>query len=148
MTTKTTSHTLRLTRTVAASPQRVFDAWTRPEHLKQWSAPEGYDVTQAEVDLKVGGKYRIEMRSPEGAQHTAVGTYREITSPSKLVYTWSWEDGPDGGDTLVTVEFLDRDGHTEVVLVHDLFPTDEARADHEQGWTSCLNRLVAVVERR
>ena len=146
MTTKTTTHALRLTRTVRASAQRAFDAWTRPEQIKQWAAPEGAEVIAAQVDLRVGGKYRIEMRTPDGKPHTAIGTYRQIEAPSKLVYTWSWEEGKESemGETLVTVEFRERDGRTEVALLHDLFPSAEARQDHELGWTSCLNRFEAL----
>jgi len=146
MTTKT-AHSLRLTRSVAATAQRAFEAWTRPEHLKRWAAPEGYEVVAADVDLKVGGTYRIQMRSAEGTQHTAFGTYRAISAPTKLVYTWAWADGKEAemGETLVTVEFRERGGRTEIVLVHDLFPSEDARDNHNQGWSSCLDRLVSVV---
>ncbi len=137
------AHTLRLTRVIKASPDRVFQAWTQPEHLKRWSAPEGYDVQIAEVDLRVGGAYRIRMKSAEGTIHTAVGTYREVSPPSKLVYTWSWEESDDHEpvETLVTVEFRDRRGSTEVVLTHEGFGSAEESHDHASGWASCLNRL-------
>ena len=110
--------------------------------MSEWAAPEGMVIPLAEVDLKVGGSYRIRMRSPEGTVHNAYGTYREITPPERVVYTWRWEEAEhDCGETLVTVEFKDLGNATEVVLLHELFPTEEARASHEQGWTSCLNRI-------
>jgi glutathione S-transferase len=137
---------LRLTRLIQAEPARVFEAWTDPKLLDLWSAPEGMDV-EAEVDLRVGGRYRILMKGSEGGVFTAVGEYREIDAPNRLSYTWKWEEpGNDYYDTLVTVEFHDRDGATEVVLIHELFPDTEIAGKHDEGWTSCLNRLEGVFE--
>ncbi|NNG16089.1 MAG: SRPBCC domain-containing protein [Gemmatimonadales bacterium] len=137
-----TGTTLRVSRLINADPVTVWKAWTEADHLKQWSCPESATVAAAEVDLSVGGKYRLRMRGAEGKAHTAVGTYREITPPRRLVYTWDWEEEDSRvGETLVTVEFTDLGGTTEVVLTHELFPNTEAKAAHEQGWTSCLNRL-------
>jgi uncharacterized protein YndB with AHSA1/START domain len=85
------------------------------------------------------------MKSPRNNIHYLVGTYREVRPPERLVCTWRWEAEPEYGETLVTVEFLDRGGSTEVVLTHELFPTDEARRGHEQGWTSSLDRLARAV---
>ncbi|MDH3458647.1 MAG: SRPBCC domain-containing protein, partial [Gemmatimonadota bacterium] len=95
--------------------------------------------------LKVGGRYRLAMRSAEGKSHTAVGTYREIVRPTRLVYTWSWEEGGSNTEeTLVTVEFNAVGGATEVVLTHERFATAESRDDHLRGWTSCVDRLEAI----
>ena len=127
MATQTTS-TLTIARTIKATPDKVFDAWTQPEHMKKWSAPEGVAVQLADVDLTVGGKYHIRMMSAEGVQYDAVGVYREIDRPNRLVYTWSWEQKEhDVGETLVTVEFNAQGDDTEVVVVHDGFPAPEAR---------------------
>ena len=87
------------------------------------------------------------MRNAEGQTHTAVGTYREISPPTRLVYTWDWvEEEYQVGETLVTVEFKDLGGSTEVVLRHERFPAAEATAAHEEGWTSCLTRLEDVFD--
>jgi uncharacterized protein YndB with AHSA1/START domain len=138
-----TGTSLRVTRGIKADPVTVFDAWTQADQLKRWSCPEGMTVGDAEVDLRVGGRYRIVMKNDEGSTHTAYGVYREIERPRRLVYTWSWEEDEDRGigETLVTVEFTDLGGSTEVALTHELFPDAEAKASHEKGWTSCLNRL-------
>jgi glutathione S-transferase len=139
--TTTTDKSLRLTRLIQADPATVFEAWTDPTKLTLWSAPEGMDL-EAEVDLRVGGRYRLLMKGSDGGVFTAVGVYREIDSPNRLSYTWKWEEpGNDHYDTLVTVEFHDRDGGTEVVLMHELFPDAEIAAKHDEGWASCLNRL-------
>jgi uncharacterized protein YndB with AHSA1/START domain len=144
MSTKTDT-SLRLSRVIQGDPETVFRAWTEPEQLKHWSCPEGLTVGEAQVELRVGGTYRLRMRGPEGQIHTAVGTYREITRPQRLVYTWQWEEEDHAvSETLVTVEFNDLDGSTEVVLTHELFPNAEATSAHEEGWTSCLNRLESL----
>jgi uncharacterized protein YndB with AHSA1/START domain len=100
-------------------------------------------VPSAEVDLRVGGKYRIEMEAPDGAKHAAHGTYRVIEPPSKLVYSWGWESGPET-DTLVTVEFNERGAATEVVLKHERLTTAESRDRHTQGWNGCLDKLATL----
>ena len=139
-----TSTAIKLTRVVQADAARAYQAWTEPNQLKQWSAPEGAKVELAEVDLTVGGRYHIRMRTDE-AEYNAVGTYREIDPPRRLVYTWGWEEEEnDVGETLVTVEFNDLGDSTEIVLTHELFPSSEAKASHEEGWTSCLVRYEAL----
>jgi uncharacterized protein YndB with AHSA1/START domain len=140
-----TDTSLRLSRTIRADLATVFEAWTEPEQLKQWSAPEGMTVAAAEVDLRVGGRYRIRMKNPDGEIFTAVGEYREIDYPNRLVYTWGWEETRNNHyETRVTVEFFDRGGATEVVLTHELFPDAELAGKHTEGWTSCLNRLQGL----
>ena len=139
-----TDTSLRLSRTIRADLATVFEAWTEPEHLNQWSAPEGMAI-EAEVDLKVGGRYRIRMKSPDGETFNAVGEYLEIDRPNRLVYTWGWEEtGNNHYETRVTVEFLDHSGATEVVLTHELFPDAELAGKHNEGWTSCLTRLEGL----
>jgi glutathione S-transferase len=131
---------LRISRIIKADRETVFQAWTEPDQLKLWSCPEGMNVADSQVDLTVGGRYLLRMESPEGKVHTAVGVYREIESPSRLVYTWDWEE-ESIGETLVTVEFNDLGESTEVVLIHELFPNAEVKVGHDEGWTSCFKRL-------
>ncbi len=143
-----TQASLQVSRLINADPATVFRAWTEPHHLKQWSCPESGTIDDVQVDLVVGGRYCIRMRGADGTVHTAVGRYREITPPRRLVYTWDWEEEDSRvGETLVTVEFTDLGGTTEVVLTHELFPTAAAKSSHEQGWTSCLNRLEQLFGR-
>lgn len=136
---------LEVRRTFAAPRQRVFEAWTRPDELKRWAAPGPMSTPLAEVDLRVGGRYRIHMRSPDGAEHRVVGEYREVDPPKRLVYTWTWETNPDVTDSIVTVEFHDRDGSTEVVLRHEGLPSVDSRERHASGWSQCLEKLETVV---
>ena len=137
-----TSLTVR--RTFAAARERVFRAWTDPAALRGWYCPLELSVAAAEVDLRVGGAYRIAMQPPQGDPHVVVGTYREIAPPERLVFTWRWEGGAME-ETLVTVEFHDLNGRTEVVLVHELFPAPETRDLHLEGWTSCLDHLATYL---
>ena len=138
--------TLQLTRTFAAPREKVFRAWTDPEEVKKWFHPPGYETPSAEIDLRVGGKYRLGMRKlPDGEVFYLSGSYREVRRPERLVYTWQWEAEPELGDTLVTVQFHDRGGSTEVVLTHELFPTEKARQEHERGWSGGLDNLVKIL---
>jgi uncharacterized protein YndB with AHSA1/START domain len=138
----TTDTTLRLTRQIQASPERVFQAWTRATELERWSCPEGCRAVDVQVDLRIGGAYLIDMADPDGGRYTAFGEYREIDPPRRLVYTWDWkQEELRMGETLVTVEFAAKDGGTEVVLTHAKLPDLEARKSHEEGWSDCLDHL-------
>ena len=142
--------TLRLNRTFAARRERVFKAWTDQEALRRWFAPsEEYTTRIFEMDLRPGGRYRLEMVSPAGESFRLQGTYRQVTPPEKLVYTWRWEHrtDPDARETLVTVEFRDRGESTEVVLTHELFPSLEEKDKHTKGWAGCLDRLEKFTAR-
>ncbi len=131
---------LQIRRTFQAPRDRVFRAWTSAEELKRWHAPAPLTTPVVEVDLRVGGKYRIVMQAPDGSRHSAVGEYREIDPPKKLVFTWSWEGG-DLGETLVTVDFLDRGAATELILTHERFPNETERDKHQDGWNKVLDKL-------
>jgi uncharacterized protein YndB with AHSA1/START domain len=139
-------NTLNLRRIFKAPREKVFRAWTDPEELKTWWGPEGYVTPSAEVDLRVGGKYRLGMRKlPDGEIFYLSGAYREVRLPERLVYTWRWEAKPEMGETLVTVEFREVGRSTEVVLTHERFPTEKARDDHNRGWSGCLDRLAKLL---
>ena len=134
---------LRLERTFDASPQRVFDAWTRAEALATWFAPStDYAVVVTDLEPRVGGRYRIEMRHTGGNVHVVVGEYRELAAPSRLVMTWAWEGVEPAVVTIVTVELSPVGaGGTRVVVMHEGFPDDAARGEHQKGWTACFERL-------
>lgn len=142
----TTDITLRIERRIAASPERVFAAWTTAEGLKHWFSPTPeHAVLVHDLDLKVGGRYRVEMRHSSGEAHIVIGNYREITPPKRLVFTWQWETGMAGGQTLVTVLIEPDDKGSRMTLLHEKFASEEERAMHNEGWTGCLDRLVAAV---
>ena len=155
--------TLRITRTIAAPRELVFQAWTEPDSLRRWwGVREDYSTPVAEVDLRVGGKYRFGMQDPDHQEPFIVGgTYREVKPPEKLVFTWAWEQSdPDGAassttadapvlgvnDTLVTVEFHDIGGKTELVVTHEYFADAHMRDEHNEGWNGALTQLARVIE--
>lgn len=132
---------LRMVRTLAASPERVFEAWTTSEQMKLWTCPDPTVPVDVEIDLRVGGRYTIRM-DVEGGPFIACGTYREIDPPHRLVYTWAWEQPhPMKAETVVAVDFVPGEDGTEIRLTHTGFPTGDDRDGHEQGWTMCLDRL-------
>lgn len=139
---KADSTMLEVSRLVSASAEAVFRAWTEPDEIEKWWAPEGMSVPFVEVDLKVGGTYRLGLQRPDADPFYATGTYREIQRPWRLVFTWRWEpDMMKAGETLVTLDLHEKDGKTEIVLTHERFPSAEVRDEHSEGWTQCLERL-------
>jgi len=97
---------LNMVRELAAPPDLVYRAWTRPEMAARWWGPKGFVTEKLEMDVRVGGGYRHTMRSPEGTRHTKRGVYREV-GPDRLVLTYAWEDeaGAPKHWMLVTVTF-------------------------------------------
>ena len=149
--------TLIVKRMLNAPPERAFEAWTSAEHIQQWMRPEpGMAVPLADLDLRVGGKFRIQMKSPDGEFFTAVGVFKEVKSPERLVYTWDWEkDGSgaefgevEGKPSLITVEFLKRGKQTEFVLTHSRFATVESRDNHARGWDTAVESFAKFVEKQ
>src|SRR5687767_10102986 len=141
---------LEMRRTIRTSREKAFHAWTDPGQLQQWFAvAEGFTTPLAEVDLKVGGKYRLGMKAPGDNPLLIVGgIYQEILPPEKLVFTWQWESAnSDEPETLVTVEFYEREGVTEIVLKHELFKDVMQRNKHGEGWAGCLDHLEHLLER-
>jgi len=139
---------LQLRRVYRASRERVFRAWTEPELLKKWFAvSEGFTTPIAEVDLQVGGKYRLGMQPPGDDIVLVVGgVYQQILFTEKLVFTWRWESpNPDEPETLVTVDFYEQNGATEVILKHELFNDIPSRDKHAEGWVGCFNQLESLI---
>ncbi|NJN79719.1 MAG: SRPBCC domain-containing protein [Anaerolineales bacterium] len=139
---------LKLNRVYRASRERLFRSWTDPELLKQWFAVSaGFTTPIAEVDLQVGGKYRLGMQPPgDDGILIAGGIYRQILPHEKLVFTWRWESpDPDEPETLVTVEFHEQEDGTEVVVTHELFTDIPQRDKHKEGWLGCLNQLEGMI---
>jgi uncharacterized protein YndB with AHSA1/START domain len=142
MTTIIHEQVLNIKRTIPASRERVFDAWTKPEVLQKWfRVAEEWTTEVFECDLHVDGSYRIGMQTASEKKPSIVrGIYKEILPPEKLVFTWSWE-GMDNSETLVTVKLHDNGDSTEVELIHERFTDDEYRDKHNEGWQGCLSQL-------
>ena len=149
--------TLIVKRVLNATPERAFQAWTSAEHIQQWMRPEpGMVVPLASMDLRVGGKFRIQMKMPDGEFFTAVGVFKEVKAPERLVYTWDWEkDGSgtefgevEGKPSLVTVEFVKQGKQTELVLTHSRFAKVESRDSHARGWGRILESFAGFLDKK
>jgi uncharacterized protein YndB with AHSA1/START domain len=139
--------TLTVRRTFQAPRDKVFRAWTDAKALAVWFHPsDEYTTRVPELDLKVGGKYKLEMHHKGGNVNTVAGTYREIKPPEKIVFTWRWENDPTAHESLVTIEFLDLGPSTEILLTHVQLPNAEQRDKHAHGWNGCLEQLAGFVQ--
>jgi uncharacterized protein YndB with AHSA1/START domain len=136
-----------LTRLFDAPRALVFEAMTRPEHIRRWwgQLGPGYSVPVCEVDLRPGGKWRLVNRHPKGevAFH---GVYHEITPPERLVYTEAMEPFPD--ESLVTTVLTDEDGKTRITVTAT-YPTKAVRdivlgTGMERGAAASYDRLEEV----
>jgi uncharacterized protein YndB with AHSA1/START domain/predicted enzyme related to lactoylglutathione lyase len=140
---------LVIRRILKAPRERVFAAWTHPDTLRRWLAPGEMHVAGLDFDARVGGAYRITMLTPEGEPFVVRGAIRELRAPERLSMTWQWEDDdgvPEGNETILTLDFYDRDGDTELVLTHENLTDAQSRERHEHGWNDILDKLPGVLE--
>jgi glutathione S-transferase len=144
--------TLHMKRMFAAPRERVFAAFANQEQMDQWMCRDAknHQIKYLKFDFRVGGGFDLEIHTPNGHVYAMHNTYLEIVKPEKIKFTWGHEHfGPDGkrldgdtlGGTLVTFEFHDRAGSTELVLTHELLPSEQEYNNHQQGWTGCLAKL-------
>lgn len=133
---------IEIRRTLPHPREEVFEAWTDPRALSRWFAPsDDYRVEVPVLELRPGGRYVIEMHHSGGNVHRAAGSYRVVDRPGRLEFTWHWEERPGEEDSLVTVELTPRGSHTDLVLKHEKFASEDSRDAHEQGWIGCLSRI-------
>lgn len=141
---------LQLNCSLDAPGDRIFSMLTEPVELAKWWGPRGFTTPEIELDLRVGGAFRFSMKPPDGALFHLSGEFLEIRRPSRLVYTFAWEEPtPDDRDTVVTLSLEalgDATDATEVSLSQGLFATEERLALHRSGWTDGFERLREVVE--
>ena len=138
----TAADSLHLERVLPAPRSRVFRMHAEPDLLARWWGPRGFSVPEVELDLRVGGAYRITMQPPEGEVFLLVGEFQEIEADRRLVYTFRWEPpDPDDRETLVTVAFGDVGTSTEMTVDQRGFATEARRSLHIEGWTESLDRL-------
>jgi uncharacterized protein YndB with AHSA1/START domain len=119
-------HEIRMTRLFDAPRHLVFEAMTKPEHVRRWwgCLGDGYSVPVCEIDLRPGGRWRFVNRHPNG-EAAFHGEYREITPPSRLVFTEIFEDFPDTV-SVVTTEFADENGKTRMTATVQ-YPSKDVR---------------------
>lgn len=135
---------LTLRRRLNAPPSKVYSAWTDPKKMMQWMGPEGVEPLSADIDARVGGRYRLIMRSPDGEQHDVGGTYREVVANERLVFTWAWRSTPER-ESLVTVMLRPDGDGTLLTLLHEQFFDEDARDRHHDGWTGAIDKLERLM---
>jgi uncharacterized protein YndB with AHSA1/START domain len=134
-------HAIVLTRTLAAPPEKVFEAWTQPEHVRCWWDPAGYPLAECEIDLRAGGAFRFVNRHSSGT-HAFAGVYREITPPKQLIF--------EAMGAMGRVLFEERDGKTLITVKIDC--GSAARLEQylemgvHDGTAKTLDNLVAYVD--
>jgi uncharacterized protein YndB with AHSA1/START domain len=138
--------TLLIKRTFKASAEDVFEAWLTPERWQAWIGPEGMNCKVTLLEPRVGGRYRIDMRAPDGSLIPVSGQFEVIDRPRALSFTWGW-DGDPTRQSLVTLHFTEVNGTTEFTLRQEGLQTVENRRQHEHGWNSALAKLERYLER-
>jgi len=134
---------LEIVRFINVPVDRVYNAWTDPAQLRQWFGPENVRTRNITADVRVGGKYRWDLTSPEGEEMSAFGEYKELVPGKKIVFTWQWDDDEawENRTSVVTIELFERHGGAELRLRHEQLPSEESRDRHNEGWNSLVDRL-------
>jgi uncharacterized protein YndB with AHSA1/START domain len=133
---------LELRGEMPAPRERVWRALTEPEELAEWWGPNGFTSPSVELDLRVGGGYRIAMQPPEGELFHLSGEFTEVDPPLRLAYTFVWDPpNPDDQETVATLSLEEAGDSTELTLVQGPFATEERFALHRDGWTDGFGRL-------
>jgi uncharacterized protein YndB with AHSA1/START domain len=138
---------LSLSRRYPVAPEKVWRAWTDAEAVKKWWGPDaGEAVSAAELDVRVGGRFRIVFGGPDGTAHECAGVYKEVVPNRKLVFTWSWPRTTPERVSVVTIEFKRVPDGTELDFRHEQFFDEKARDDHKRGWTGLLEKLERFLQ--
>jgi uncharacterized protein YndB with AHSA1/START domain len=134
-------HVVRIERTFEAPAETVFDAWTSPEVMRRWFHIEpDWETPEAEVDLRMGGKFRVKMRRADGTEHLIAGEFTEIDRPHRLALTCTFSDDPSKQQR-IELTLSESAGSTTVLLVNSGMSTDERRDAQDHGWQGCFDQL-------
>jgi uncharacterized protein YndB with AHSA1/START domain len=133
---------LALSRSYPVAPEKVWRAWTDPEAIKRWWGPGGNDpVSIAQLDVRVGGRFRIVFGGPQGNDHEVQGMYKEVVPNRKLVFTWTWPNTTPERESLVTIVFKQAGAGTELEFLHAQLFDESVRDGHKRGWTESFAKL-------
>jgi uncharacterized protein YndB with AHSA1/START domain len=136
------SESLLLTRFYPVPPEAVWRAWTTPDALRVWFGQAESPVWAAEMDVRAGGSYRLVLRESGGLRYTVHGTYREVTPPRRLVFTWEQRGSPFEGESLITLELCALRGGTELSFALD--PVFDPRSP--DAWRGDFKRLGRLLQ--
>ena len=137
---------LTLSRRYPVAPEKVWRAWTDAQAVKKWWGPgPGEPVSAAELDVRVGGRFRIVFGGPDGKAHECAGVYQEVVPNRKLVFTWCWPNTTPERVSVVTIEFRPVGKETDLLFKHEQLFDEKVRDDHKRGWTGSLDKLGAYL---
>jgi uncharacterized protein YndB with AHSA1/START domain len=138
---------LLITRVFDAPISLVFRIWEDRDHIIRWWGPEGFTCTSFDLDFRPGGDWRAGMVSDAYGESWSSGTFREIERNKRIVFTFAWEEGSgETHETLVTVNFDERDGKTTQSFHQAPFASVESRDGHVGGWHSLFNKEQAYAK--
>jgi uncharacterized protein YndB with AHSA1/START domain len=149
-----TEQTLTLTRVFDAPADVVFKAWVDPAQMARWLGPQSVKAEVTAMDPRPGGVYRVTMYGTSNGATVVngrlVGTYREVKTAERLVFTWAWEDeaGKPKHETIVTVTFRAKGRQTELTLHQATFEAGDSRDKHNHGWAGSFDNLAALLAGR
>ena len=133
---------LNLQRQYPVAPEKVWRAWTEPQALKQWWGPGGPEaVSLVQLDVRVGGRFRIVFGGARGDEHEVQGIYKEVVPNRRLAFTWTWPRTTPERESLVTITFNAVGAGTELDFVHAQHFDDKVRDGHLQGWSEAFVKL-------
>ena len=135
------NETIVIRKTIAATREEVFQAWTDPESVRHWMrGREDMQESEAELDVRPGGTFRITMKGKD-RNYVHTGQYRVVEPPSRLVFTWISEATHEQ-ETIVTLELKPRGTECELTLTHEKLPDKEAASGHNDGWNQVAKFLA------
>lgn len=137
---------VRIERHYPHAAEKVWRAWTEPQALSRWfGGMRPGSAGEAQIDLRVGGRYRVISRLPGGETHDVSGEYLEVVPHRRLSFTWAWISTPERVSR-VSMDFIEVEGGTLLRFVHDRFFDEQARANHERGWQPGFDQLAAYLQ--
>jgi uncharacterized protein YndB with AHSA1/START domain len=143
------AHTVQIEKHIAARPEFVFRCFTEPRLLSQWWAARTDANVSAQIQLEVGGEFRISYQTRDGNTRVTTGRYTEITRAQRLSFTWKWgELNSHAEQTNVSIEFIADGHHTKIKLTHGQFDTSSDCAAHKAGWSASLSFMDDVTKQR
>ncbi|MFL5477524.1 MAG: SRPBCC domain-containing protein [Gemmatimonadaceae bacterium] len=142
---KSSQPTLVIERTFNAPRDLVWEVWSDSTQAKNWWGPTGFTLPFLEMDQRVGGKWRAQMRSPDGTDMWQHGVYREIVPPEKTAYTLIWDADP-ATQMLVSVVFKEKGAKTQMTFTQEGFKSAADREGHKAGWSQTFDRLATYLE--
>ena len=138
---------LTLERCYPVAPEKVWRAWTDPQALARWFGPGGpQPVALAELDVRVGGRFRVRFGGADGNEHEVQGVYREVVPNRRLVFTWTWPRTTPERESVVSIELRAAGGGTEMIFTHAQHFDESVRDGHRRGWSESFVKLGTYLE--